>query len=263
MAAKHSALLLIDPQNDFCDPMGSLFVPGADSDMVRIASLIRLKGQLFDRIYITLDTHVRLAIFHPLWFQDENGQSPAPFTLICADDVRDGRWQPITEPEWTLLYLKQLEQQGTYHHTIWPEHCLVGTWGHLVYAPVMDALLEWSSIRERTYKPIVKGLSATTEHYGAFGAQVERPDDPETQVNHRLFHELCRFDIIYMAGEARSHCVAKSLEQLISLAPEIASRVVMIEDCTSSVPGFEALAESSYEKAYRLGVRFCQSSDLR
>lgn len=42
-------LLVIDPQNDFCDPNGSLFVPGADEDMKRLGGFIeRVKDKLND-----------------------------------------------------------------------------------------------------------------------------------------------------------------------------------------------------------------------
>ena len=38
---KQVHLLIIDPQNDFCSPdKGSLFVPGADQDMLRLATMV-------------------------------------------------------------------------------------------------------------------------------------------------------------------------------------------------------------------------------
>ena len=63
-------LLLIDPQNDFCDPSGSLHVAGADRDMDRLALMIhRLAGKLSD-IHVTLDSHRKVDISHPLWWRD-------------------------------------------------------------------------------------------------------------------------------------------------------------------------------------------------
>ena len=50
-------LLVIDPQVDFCDPNGSLFVKGADADMKRLATMIRENINLIERINITLDSH--------------------------------------------------------------------------------------------------------------------------------------------------------------------------------------------------------------
>ena len=32
-------LVAIDPQNDFCSPHGSLYVPGAEEDMKRLARM--------------------------------------------------------------------------------------------------------------------------------------------------------------------------------------------------------------------------------
>ena len=85
-------LLIIDPQNDFCDPRGSLCVPGADADIKRLARMIdRLKGKL-DDIHVTLDSHRKVDISHPIWWKDGSGAHPPPFTLISASDVADGRW---------------------------------------------------------------------------------------------------------------------------------------------------------------------------
>ncbi len=63
-------LLIIDPQNDFCDKRGSLFVPGADKDMVHLARMIkRLKDKISD-IHVTLDTHHYVDIAHPGFWVD-------------------------------------------------------------------------------------------------------------------------------------------------------------------------------------------------
>ena len=34
------ALIIVDPQNDFCDKNGSLYVDGADDDMNRLAAMV-------------------------------------------------------------------------------------------------------------------------------------------------------------------------------------------------------------------------------
>ena len=66
-------LLVIDPQNDFCDPNGSLFVPGADEDMKRLGGFIeRVKDKLND-IHVTLDCHRKVDIAHPIWWRDSSG----------------------------------------------------------------------------------------------------------------------------------------------------------------------------------------------
>jgi nicotinamidase-related amidase len=257
-----SALLIIDPQNDFCAPDGSLYVPGADDDMQRLVQFMHLSGHLIDHIVVTLDSHTRISIFHPSWFQDSEGNSPPPFTIISSQDLMNKRWVPRYEPEWTPAYIDQLESQGAFQHTIWPEHVLIGTWGHSVFPPLMEAILQWSSTYQRRYTPVVKGLSDKTEHYGIFAAQVVRPDEPQTSVNRQLITHLNDFDRIYVAGEASSHCVATSIHQLFEHAPQLISRCVLLEDCTSPVPGFEHLSFGTYQQAREMGMVSKRSTDL-
>ena len=91
-------LLIIDPQNDFCDipqaeqpadPLAggrsiapALPVAGADQDMKRLAAFIERAGdKLFD-IHVTLDSHNPIDIAHSTWWTNDKGQAPAPFTVI-------------------------------------------------------------------------------------------------------------------------------------------------------------------------------------
>ena len=52
-----NALMLIDCQKDFTTPTGSLFVPGADKDMERLADVIDRSGDNYDSIFLTIDSH--------------------------------------------------------------------------------------------------------------------------------------------------------------------------------------------------------------
>lgn len=145
MLLPQHVLLLIDAQHDFCYPMGALFVSGADADMKRLGHWIDRQGPSLHSLVATLDWHEPLAISHPRWFVDGEGQHPAPFTAITAEDVQMGRWLPTDEPLETLVYLKALAQQGNFRHTIWPEPCL----------PVRPGLL-W---RQRFGRPFGSGNS--------------------------------------------------------------------------------------------------------
>lgn len=257
-----TALLLIDPQNDFCAPDGALFVPGADHDMNRVARLIERLGEGLHDVVFTLDCHVKRSIFHPDWFIGPQGERPAPFTQIKVDDLNTGRWKATSFPERTLEYLVRLERQGEFSHTIWPEHCLIGTEGCAVYLPVMQAILNWSAATRRSYLPVIKGLAEDSEHYGVFQAQVVWDDNAQTSFNYELLNRLAASDRILLAGEALSHCVATSLKQMLIAAPYLASRIILIEDCSSPVPGFEALANTIYAAAFSQGVSFRKSSDV-
>ncbi len=236
-----SVLLLIDAQNDFCDPKGALYVPGADEDMRRLAQRIR-KGE-FEAVIYTLDTHDRLAIFHPSWFADANERPPAPFTAISADEVESGRWRPRFFPQETLAYLKALK--GT--HVVWPEHCIAGTWGHGLFPEIADALETVPYVRH-----VIKGTYPLSEHYGVFEAEVVSV--PETRFNDALADELLGYKKIYLAGEAKSHCVAASLSQMLKGRPQAARLIHVLTDCMSDVPGFNA--DEAYQAARAQGVVF-------
>ena len=57
MLIENAALLVIDAQYDFCNPKGALFVPGADSDVDRIANMVLTNSDSIAQIFVTLDTH--------------------------------------------------------------------------------------------------------------------------------------------------------------------------------------------------------------
>ncbi|MFK5969795.1 MAG: hypothetical protein QM487_06705 [Candidatus Marithrix sp.] len=124
------SLLIIDPQNDFCNPNGALFVPGANEDMQRFSTWIQ-ESQL-DEIYVTLDSHHLFDVAHPIFWQNSKGKNPAQFTIITANMVKNGEWVP-TIPALTdrmINYVETLENNDRYPLCIWPPHCLIGSWGY-------------------------------------------------------------------------------------------------------------------------------------
>src|SRR5438067_1223624 len=126
--AMTTSLLIIDPQIDFCCPVhGSLFVPGAERDMQRLAQMIRRNTAEIDKIHVTMDTHHSLHIAHPMFWSDSAGEHPDPFTIITAAEVASGKWS-ATQPAMrnrALEYVRALEQGGRYTLCIWPYHCLI------------------------------------------------------------------------------------------------------------------------------------------
>ncbi|CAM2008171.1 hypothetical protein [Acanthopleuribacter pedis] len=256
------ALLIIDPQNDFCDPAGSLFVPGAQEDMNRLAAWARAKGAALQRLVLTLDSHRAWDISHPLFWRDRQGALPAPFSQIVRDDVLTGRVRPVHKHlmEPVLTYLAQLEEGGRYQHTVWPEHCLIGSWGHNVAAPIFELCRDFE---ERRLKPVqyhLKGLNPLTEHYSAVRAEVPQRGDDHTSVNQSLLDSLLdpAFETVYVAGEALSHCVAATVEDCLAHAPGLAKKMVLIRNASSAVPGFEALAENHCRSFAEKGIRFLE-----
>jgi nicotinamidase/pyrazinamidase len=50
-------LLIIDPQYDFCNPKGNLYVAGAEDDMKRLSTMIKKGKAKINNIHSTLDQH--------------------------------------------------------------------------------------------------------------------------------------------------------------------------------------------------------------
>ncbi len=261
--ANKISLLIIDPQNDFVDPNGALSVLGAAQDAERLAHLIQRLSAKISSISVSLDSHQRYDISHPLWFYDHNGEPPAPFTVITADDLSQGKWfTQEAVAEHTLSYLRTLESQGRYPHVIWPEHCLIGSEGHAIYPVIQEALHEWSA-RPCRLDYIYKGQNPLTEHFSAVAAEVPVAHDPQTQVNHDLIRELKQSDQIWVAGWARSHCVGNTLRDLFKWGgQEFAQKTLIITDTMSDVSGFEAQGEAVVRESLDLGARLTEVHQL-
>jgi nicotinamidase-related amidase len=271
-------LLIIDPQNDFCDippsyrpvdPLtGATIAPalpvaGAHADMLRTAAFIRAAAVTLDDITITLDSHHHVDIAHPTFWQRADASPVAPFTTITAAQVRAGEFQPRAAAALprTLAYLDELEARGRYTLMVWPVHCEIGTWGHGVHADVRAAYNTWEQTRLRGVRKVTKGENPWTEHYSAIQAEVPDADDPHTQVNAALLAVLDRADTLFIAGEASSHCVRATTEHIVASLPGgRPDRVVLLTDCMSPVGGFEAQHEAFLAQMHALGVRLMTST---
>jgi nicotinamidase/pyrazinamidase len=269
--ARKIQLLIIDPQNDFCDlppanrPVDpgtgqllapALPVPGAHADMQRLAGFIDAAAAALSDIAVTLDSHHRLDIAHPTFWWAAAGTAVAPFTAITAAQVRAGSFRP-RDPgarARTLSYLDELEARGRYTLMVWPVHCEIGTWGHNVHAGVRAAYGRWEERHLRVVKKFTKGSNPWTEHYSAVQAEVPDPGDPDTQLNQALIDQLDQADMILIAGEAGSHCVKASTEHLAEHLP-CPERLVLLTDCMSPVSGFEAQQQAFLAGMRSRGVR--------
>lgn len=234
-------LLVIDPQFDFCDPKGALSVPGADADMERLAAMIIRLHDRLDDIHCTLDMHHKVDVAHPIFWKDSSGNSPAPFTVISSSDVLDGIWTPreVALTRRMIEYVKALENGGRYPLCIWPVHCLIGHPGSNVMPQLMNAFHYWED-QFAMVDFVAKGSNIYTEHYSAVQAEVPDPSDPGTQINIGLIQTLDEADVIAIAGEAGSHCLANTVRDIAdNFSDESIEKLVLLTDATSPVPGFE------------------------
>lgn len=250
-------LVIIDPQNDFMDiiakpgdPVGmslpdgtqfrsSLPVPGALADMERVSTMVKRIGKRLDDIHVTLDSHRVIDIAHPGFWRDSNGSRPAPFTIITNADIKTGMWAPRNQSfrQRMLDYTAMLEAAGKFMLMIWPEHCLIGSWGHNVVDVLRAELMVWERENFATIDFVTKGTNTFTEHYGALLAEVPDPSDPSTQLNGNFISVLQDADIIGIAGEASSHCVATTVQQIIdNIGDQHLPKIHIITDGMSPVP---------------------------
>jgi nicotinamidase-related amidase len=284
-----TALVAIDVQNTFCIPGFELFVggrsgTGAVDDNRRLCAFIYHNLNQLTHITATLDTHTAMQIFHPLFLVDEQGKNPPPLTLVSYDDVLSGRWRfndaiapsmditPEYGQQHLLHYARELKQRGKYDLTIWPYHVMLGSIGHALVSSVEEAIFFHTVARSAQADFQIKGGNPLTEHYSAIGPEVL--DGPHGEKiahkNEAFLRELHAFDRIIIAGQAKSHCVAWTIDDLLegirAVDPEIVKKVYLLEDCTSPVvvPGvvdYTDAADEAFDRFKAAGMHVVRSTD--
>lgn len=260
-------LLVIDPQRDFCEPNGALYVAGADKDMDRLAKFVKAEGSKIGAIHVTLDSHHFVDVAHPIFWRNSEGQHPAPFTIISVDDVKNGVWAPtITSLTKRMIeYVETLASNGRYPLCIWPPHCLIGSSGHSVYPALYESLTEWEK-RPSIVNYVTKGSNIFTEHYSAVKAEVEDPADSSTLINARLIDILENgADMIIVAGEAGSHCLANTVRDIVNEFKDdkYVQKLVLLTDATSPVTGFEKFQNDFIADMVKKGMQTATTADLK
>jgi nicotinamidase-related amidase len=282
------ALVAVDVQNTFCIPGFELFVAGrsgtgALDDSRRLCEFVYRNLGSITQIFPTLDTHQALQIFHPVLLLDAEGRTPEPFTNVSAEDVANGRWRvnpaaaeglgldPDYAEEHLRYYTEALEAGGKYSLTIWPFHAQRGGIGYALVPAVEEAVFFHTNVRYSPagYQP--KGDNPLTEHYSMLGPEVEvdREGEPLGRRNQPLIEELLRFDAVVIAGQAKSHCVAWTIQDLLE-DPTVQERgleekVYLLEDCTSPVvaPGadYSDDADAAFARFAESGAHVVRSTE--
>jgi nicotinamidase-related amidase len=98
----------------------------------------------------------------------------------------------------------------------------------------------------------------------------EGPDgEPLEGRNAALIQKLLTFDAVVVAGQAKSHCMAWTIDDLLSdddVRERLAERTYLLEDCTSSVvvPGvvdYTDEADAAFERYAAAGMHVVRSTD--
>lgn len=282
-------LLLVDVQNTFCIPGFELFVggqsgTGAVDDNGRLCEFIYRNLGLISAIAPTLDTHTAMQIFHPIFWVNEAGVHPIPSaTNITPADIKQGIWKvnPVVADsigqnypslqKYALHYANQLSHYGKYPLTVWPYHAMLGSIGHALVSAVEEAVFFHCIARDSQTQFEIKGNNPLTENYSVLRPEVLEDADgrPIAQKNTRLIQQLLEFDIVIIAGQAKSHCVVWTIDDLLTeiqlIDPTLAKKVYLLEDCTSPVvvPGvvdYTAQADAAFQRFAAAGIHLVKST---
>lgn len=220
-------LLIIDPQVDFIS--GSLPVPGAEKAMDKLARWIENCPVRIDDILVTLDSHPSKHVsFKSCWSWDMLDDSVVnKITRDTADHFKF--WGNYEERKRAEEYIKNLNKDLY----LWPDHCVIGTPGHCIYGPLLNALNSWNNRStlnwstgfmektDRSWKILMKGNDVCSEMLSAVNLGCSgyyQGGLGNTPVIDKKFIDY--YDTIYIAGIARDFCVARTLEDILKYFPD-------------------------------------------
>lgn len=284
------ALVLIDVQNTFCIPDFELYVggrsgTGAVEDNTRLVEFIYRNLGAISHITMTLDTHQANQIFHPIFLVNDDGEHPSPYTLISKNDIQEGRWRfnqglaedlgVSGETGQALLehYTSQLAEKEKFDLTIWPYHAMLGGIGHALVSSVEEAVFFHTIASYSRPDFEIKGAHPFTEHYSAIGPEVLRGPGGEllAEKSNKLLRQVQENDAVIFAGQAKSHCLAWTIndleEQIRETDLDLVGKVYLLEDCTSPVvvPGaidYTESADADFARFADAGMHVVRSTDL-
>lgn len=281
-------LLLVDMQNSFCMPGFELFVAGrsgraAVEDTARLCAFLYRNLGVISQIFVTADSHRPFQIFHPCFWVDRAGKHPPPFTVIGGGDVAEGRWTVAPAvpqvlgldraylEDYARHYTQTLEERGKYALAIWPYHVLLGSLGHALVPSVHEAVFFHAVARAAQPSYHIKGDHPLTEHYSVFGPEVGADHRGQTIApqDERLLEALLGSDAVVVAGQAKSHCLAWSIDDLLGEIrlrdARLAEKIYLLEDCTSPVVVPSAdhteAAEAAFGRFRDAGMHVVRSTD--
>ena len=242
------SLLIVDPQRDFVDiEKGALPVKGATEDLKRIIRFIYDNISKLSSIYVTLDTHRYDSIFHPIMWEDYNGNTVSPFTEITLEKIKNDEIIPIYDECIQTDYVKKLKWQNSQNLMIWPYHCIYGTDGWLIDKQLSNMLLFFEASRKMYINKILKGQDNFSEMYGVIRPEVLTEYTKEYDIS--WVYDIGNSDKIYICGEAKDYCVYESVRQFCEVYcndRDVTETINVMMNCCSAI-GDNAQSDKKYE----------------
>jgi nicotinamidase-related amidase len=215
---------------------------------------------------------------------NDKGEHPEPYTLITPEDIEQGVWRFNPElsssldidetygQEYLHHYTRTLKEGGKYDLTIWPYHAMLGGIGHALVSAVEEAIFFHSIARYSQPDFQVKGGNPFTENYSVLKPEVleNAAGEQIAEKNIGFITKLLKFDAVVIGGQAKSHCVAWTIDDLLSEIQisdkNLAEKVYLLEDCSSSVviPGvvdYTEEANAAFERFAKEGMHIVRSTD--
>jgi nicotinamidase-related amidase len=280
------AVMMIDAQNTFCIPGFELFVQGAPDDNERLARFLYTNARYITKMIPTMDTHIAMQIFHPSFWNDAAGNTVSDYTQIGLDDLNNGTYvvNPATVAaldrgyaqvtSYARSYVESLEKKGKNKLMIWPYHAMMTGIGHALVSVVEEAIHFHGILRNSNPDIRIKGGHPLTENYSVIEPEVTTYEHNGTTIviapssGAAFVQTLMEYDVVIIAGQAKSHCVAWTIEDMLrniaTKDPALAQKVYLLDDCTSPVvtPAYDFTndANAAFARFAQAGMHIVQST---
>jgi nicotinamidase-related amidase len=268
----------IDMPNDFCDPTGTMFVPGADQDVKVAAKVVDWSAEAHVKHGLkvihraSLDQHHRIHIAHGCMWVNENGEHPADYTSISLDDVIEGKWRakfPHMQSRY-VAYVQWLHVTNKPNLMIWPVHCQIASWGACIHPTLGDSLNRCEAVTGLPTLWRFKGTNIWTEAYSFVEAEVPDTSDPDTMIDLQFITDLAEAEMNIFGGEALDYCYKGSIVDTIKAVgklpghseDEFIKRCILLRDATSAIDNVPGVGEAFVAEMRSRGMIIATSDEL-
>ena len=220
-------LLIVDPQNDFVDPRGSLFVQDSPKAIEYICKFIDTKNPT--EIIVSQDSHQYYNIGFPKFW---NIPGLKAFDKIRVEDIVSQKVKPVyIKPDNYRDFYRQFEDFSINDElTIWPYHCIEGSWGWCFPEALVESLGKWSLKNKKTYQIYRKGFIPELEAYSIF-PKIDMMGNVEIESPKIQEHT---YSNIYISGFCKDICVAESVKYIWHYNKNI-DNLVFLDNCMSTL----------------------------